>query len=783
MLFRFMRRTLVKALGMAGFFLGTFPEVALCAEPWRVVLGNYCLDCHDGDSEKGGLNLEALLDSEMAPHAGDWERVLRQVEARQMPPIGKDRPGEGDYEDTVAALSTELDAVAVAHPNPGRTNTLRRLTRTEYGNAIRDLLGLEIDVSDLLPADQSSHGFDNITVGDLSPALLDRYITVAQKISRLAVGTPLAQPEGRTVRLPPDLTQEEHVEGLPLGTRGGAMIRHVFPRDGEYEVVIRLTRDRNEMVEGLTGRHELELFLDGKRKESLEIVPPENRKDHTGFDANLKARFAVAAGPHDLGVTFVKNASSLEVTLRQPYEAHFNTHRHPRLSPAIYQVTITGPFEDAGRSETPSRERIFVASPDVEGDEDRAAGLILSALMRRAWRRPVDDADLERILPFFREGFEANGSFDAGIEAALSAILISREFLFRVELDHAGVASGAPYVISDLELASRLSFFLWSSLPDERLLRAAVRGRLHDGGVLERQARRLLADDRSQSLITNFADQWLYLRNLDSIAPDGRLFPGFDDNLRQAFRRETELLFERVVREDRSVLDLIQTKETYLNERLAKHYGIPHVYGSRFRRVSLGDDVPRGGLLRHGSILTVTSYATRTSPVIRGHWILENLLGTPPPPPPPDVPALDDNAVSAGLPIRERLAAHRENTACASCHNVMDPVGFSLENYDAVGRWRTMDAGVPVDSSGGFSDGSEFMGVEGLEAAMMKRPEVFVRTLTEKLITFALGRGIEPSDAAAIREIVRRSEKEDFRFSSLIVGIVQSPLFTMRMSE
>ena len=772
---------LVFAIGSS---LALRPTDAACNEkPWQAIVGNYCLDCHDADVQKGGLDLESLLDGTFARSSNDWERVLRQIDARHMPPIGKDRPDDEGYRLAVESLTSDLDDLAKRHPNPGRTDTLRRLTRFEYQNAIRDLLALEIDVSELLPADESSHGFDNITVGDLSPALLERYIGAAQKISRLAVGTPLKQPDGRTVRIRPDATQEEHVEGLPLGTRGGALIPHTFPQDGEYEFQVHLTRDRNDKVEGLNGSHELEFLLNGERKDGLTIRPPKNRNDHTGFDANLKVRFRVNAGPHELGVTFVKQPSSVLETLRQPYEAAFNYHRHPRISPAIYQVTITGPFEGRGVGETPSRKRVFTAKPKSTEDEEVAACRILVPLLRKAWRRPVNEADLEKPMAFFREGRETGGSFDSGIEMALSGILVSREFLFRVERDPQSVPPNTPYPLSDLELASRLSFFLWSSLPDAELLAAAERGELGDPAVLESQARRLLADPRSESLVTNFADQWLYLRNLDTITPDGRLFPGFDDNLRQAFRKETELLFESVLREDRSVLDLLRTDETFLNERLAKHYGIPHVYGTRFRRVSLDADTPRGGLLRHGSILTVTSYATRTSPVIRGNWILENLTGTPPPPPPPNVPALEDNDVAADLPIRERLAAHREQAACASCHNIMDPVGFALEHYDAVGRWRTMDRGNPVDATGGLPDGSEFVGADGLEGGLLKRPEAFVRTLAEKLMTYALGRGIEPSDGPAIRQIVRAAEEEDHVFSAIISGIVKSDPFMMRMSE
>ena len=772
-----MRITLFVALGTALLASGgTNLAARESAGAVRAMVEEYCLDCHDSEVKKGGLNLAVILPEDVSEHSESWEMVVRRMRAGQMPPAGKPRPREDTYASVVSTLENGLDRAAAARPNPGRTDTLRRLTRTEYRNAIRDLLALEIDTAALLPADESSHGFDNVTVGELSPTLLDRYISAAQKISRLAVGGARRSPGGDTIRIRADITQEERVEGLPPGTRGGALLRYTFPQDGEYELQLRLARDRNEDVEGLKEPHEIEVLLDRAQVQTFTVQPPPGRKGFENVDAHLKFRLPVKAGPHELGVTFLKNPASLLETLRQPYAAHFNFHRHPRISPALYQVSITGPFDARGPGDTPSRRRIFIAQPKAHDDEEACAEKILSALLRRAYRRPVSDADLQRPMEFFRDAHD----FDAGIEAALSAILVSREFLFRVEQEPAGLAPRTPYRLSDLELASRLSFFLWSSIPDDELLATAARGELHQPAVLAQQTRRMLADPRAQSLVSNFADQWLHLRNLDSITPDGRLFPDFDDNLRQAFRRETELLFETVLREDRSVLDLLRADFTFLNERLAKHYGIPNVYGPHFRRVALAPDSARGGLLRHGSILTVTSYATRTSPVLRGKWILENLLGTPPPPPLPDVPALDDNSVAATLPVRERLAQHRANAACASCHDFMDPAGFALENYDAVGRWRTLEEGRPVDASGGLPDGSKFTGVAGLEAGLLARPEIFAGTLTEKLLTFALGRGVEPADAPAVRAIVRTAQAGDFRFSALVAGIVASPPFQMR---
>jgi hypothetical protein len=750
-------------------------------QPVVRVVERFCVSCHDVDTAKGGLNLTTFVSEDVGHHPEVWEKVVRRLRNREMPPLGKKRPTDNTYDSAVSELERVLDRASAERPNPGRTETIRRLTRTEYQNVIRDLLALEIDAASMLPADDSSHGFDNVTAENLSPTLLDRYVTAAQKISRLAVGGAQRTPGGDTIRLRPDITQEDHVDGLPLGTRGGASFHYTFPRDGEYEIQIRLTRDRNEFVEGLHEPHDIEVLLDREQVESFTVKPPPDGKDYQHVDAHLKFRVSVSAGAHDLGVTFLKNPSSLIETLRQPYLARFNMHRHPRLSPAVYQVSIIGPFEDKGPGESASRRRILAARPASASEEDSCAKQTLSTLMRRAYRRPVSDVDLERIMPFYREA-RREGDYDSGIEAALSAILVSREFLFRVEQEPPGVAPHTPYRVSDLELASRLSFFLWSSIPDDELLSAAERGELRRPEVLARQTRRMLADPRSRSLMTNFAAQWLQLRNLDSITPDGRLFPDFDDNLRQSFRRETEMLFEEMMREDRSILCLLQSDHTWMNERLAKHYGVGEVYGTRFRRVALDPDTHRGGLLRQGSILMLTSYATRTSPVIRGKWVLENLLGIQPPPPPPNVPALEDNTVSASLPLRQRLMQHRANPACASCHRLMDPVGFALENFDAVGRWRTADEGQLLDVSGGLPDGSHFNGVTGLETALLKRPELFAGTLTEKLLTFALGRGVEYYDGPAVRQCVRSARAADFRFSALIEAIVNSTPFQMRNS-
>jgi Protein of unknown function (DUF1592)/Protein of unknown function (DUF1588)/Protein of unknown function (DUF1585)/Protein of unknown function (DUF1587)/Protein of unknown function (DUF1595)/Cytochrome C oxidase, cbb3-type, subunit III len=760
------------------------------AAPHVALVGEYCVECHDEGQKTARLALDTLAAQAVSQHPDVWEKVVRKLRARQMPPIGEPRPDDTTYDAVISSLETSLDRAAAANPNPGRTATVRRLTRTEYQNAIRDLLDLEVDVASLLPADDSSYGFDNVTVGDLSPTLLDRYVSAAEKISRLAVGRPSHSPGGDTIRIPPDVTQEEHLDGLPIGTRGGAVVRYTFPLDGEYEIQIRLTRDRDEHVEGLSEAHDLELLLDRDRLQLFTVKPPqreagvseENQPSHAKVDQHLKVRVPVSAGPHVLGVAFLKKPSVLLETARQPYQTHFNSYRHPRIQPAIYSVSIIGPYAARGPGDTPSRGRVFVSTPASPDQEDRSAKRILSALMRRAYRRPVTDADLHGPFELYRNA-KADAGFEAGIEMALSAVLVSPQFLFRVEQDAAGIPPNTPYRISDLELASRLSFFLWSSIPDDELLDVAIAGKLHEPAVLERQVRRMLADARSRSLVNNFAAQWLRLRNLDSITPDMRLFPDFDDNLRQAFRRETELFFESILREDRSVLDLLSANYTFVNERLAKHYGIPHVYGSRFRRIPLAHDSWRGGLLRHGSILTVTSYATRTSPVLRGKWVLDNLLGAPPPPPLPDVPALKDNTVDGRLSVRERLSEHRTNSNCAPCHNLMDPVGLSLERFDAVGRRRTVEGGAPIDASGGLPDGSTFADVQGLEAALLRRPELFVGAFAEKLQTYALGRGVEYYDAPAIRTIVRETRSENFRISSIILGVVKSKPFQMRTSR
>lgn len=752
----------------------------------RQFLDRYCATCHSQSLKTAGLSLAQVDLSKLEAQPELWEKVARKLHTGVMPPPNLPQPSAADRLAMLTWLETSLDTASAAKPNPGRTETLRRLNRTEYQNAIRDLLALDIDAGSLLPADESGHGFDNVTVGDLSPTLLNRYISAAQKISRLAVGSTQSDLQSDIISVAPDLTQEDQLPGLPLGTRGGLSTSYTFAQDGEYEVQVLLARNLEGLVSGLREArpHQLMVLLDREPVKTFTIEKQPNGDD-AHLDKDLKARVTVKAGPHNLAVTFIKEGSSLVDTPRQPPVSRYNDRRYPRTTPAINQVMVTGPYAPKGAGDTPSRHRVFVCHPTGTDKalEEKCAATILSTLIRRAYRRPVTKTDVDEPLAFYRKA-RAESDFDAGITAALSAVLTNPEFLFRVESDPKKVAPGGVYRIGDLELASRLSFFLWSSIPDDELLDAAVRGKLSQPAEFEKQTRRMLADRRSFNLATNFAGQWLRLRNVDAINPAANLFRDFDDNLRQAFRQETELFFDSVLREDRSVRTFIRADYTFLNERLAKHYGIPDVYGSRFRRVTLAPDSRRGGLLRQGSVLSVTSYATRTSPVLRGVLVLSNILGAPPSPPPPNVPALDESTVAANLPMRQRLAAHRKSAVCASCHSTIDPVGFSLENFNAVGQWRDIEVeGAPVDSSGAVPGGGQFRGVDGLENALLARPELFVTTLTEQLMTFALGRGVEYYDAPAVRKIVKEAEKDDYRFSSIILGIVKSVPFQMRRAE
>ncbi len=585
----------------------------------------YCLDCHQEDEQQVKLPLDEMLDASVVDHANHWESVVKKLQSRQMPPVDSPRPSDAEYRSVLSQLTSQLDAWAHEHPKPGFVDTFRRLTRTEYRNAIRDLLALEIDVTDLLPADESSHGFDNVTVTNLSPVLLDRYVTAARRISRLAIGVHADAGAEEVYRIRPDVTQDVHIPGAPIGTRGGAVVRHHFPQEGEYEIQVRLMRDRNDEIESLRGKHEIEVLIDRELRGTFKIERPRDGSSDKLVDANLTVKVRQTAGLHDVAVVFPEQSSALLESVRQPLNVHFNFYRHPRLGPAIYEISIRGPFEGVAPTETASRQRVFNVYPNEESEREACAEQIVRTLARRAYRRELNRADIESLMRFYHQAAKEAG-FEAGVESALSAMLVSPHFLFRIERDSAESTSNSPRMLSDTELASRLAFFLWSSLPDDALLDLAKEGRLHEPATLDSQVKRMLADERSASLTNNFADQWLYLRNLDSFIPDMRLYPDFDDNLRTAMRSETELFFRSIIRENRSVLDLIRSDYTFLNERLAKHYEIPHVQGTHFRRVSLDKSSLRGGLLRHGSVLAVTSYATRTSPVLRGHWVLKNIL-------------------------------------------------------------------------------------------------------------------------------------------------------------
>ena len=788
----------------------------------RAVFEQYCLTCHTSRMKERGTVPIALDDPgvwDIAGHAAIWEKVVLKVRAGVMPPVSAPRPDKAARDAFLTWVEGELDRAAADRPNPGRTEPFHRLNRAEYRNAVRDLLALDIDVSSMLPADDVSYGFDNIAgVLKLSPTLMERYLAAAQQVSQLATGSPAPQPSIEYFRITDDLGQDVHLPGLPFGTRGGTEIHHVFPADGEYELRVRIARDLNESVPIYREAQHVEVNVDGVRVGGFTLpgvgAPPpapqpspgssaqpprpqisqigqgvrvsaKEREARNRADESWNLRIPVQAGPRSIEVTFTNRTSALDETarlpFRRPYPAGVNI-AETRLGIHLRSVEIAGPYDVTGPGDTPSRRRILICRPSGAQDGDDCAKRILSSLARRAYRRPVTDNDVEPLMAFYRES-RAEG-FEPAISAALRRLLVSPEFLMRVERDPAGATPGSSYRISDLELASRLSFFLWSSIPDDELLAAAEGGQLRDPAVLTAQVTRMLADARSAAFVDNFAGQWLFLRNLQATVPVQNVFPDFDDTLRQAFRRETELFFDSLVREDRSVLDLLRAEYTFLNERLARHYGIPNVKGSHFRRVTLEPGSVRAGILGHGSILSVTSYPDRTSPVIRGKWILENLLGTPPPPPIPNVGELKPtNGEGVVLSMRQRMEQHRRNPVCASCHAMMDPLGLSLENFDAVGRWRSLgESSAPIDASGVFPDGTRFEGAAGLKQ-MLLQSDRFVPTVTEKLLTYALGRGLEHYDAPAVRAIVRSAARDEYRFSSLIAGVVQSPPFLMRKAE
>ena len=806
----------------------------------RAILDRYCVACHNDRLLTGGLSLEAAAVDAADPSrdAGVWERVIAKLRTGAMPPPGRPRPDAATYHGVASILEAGIDRAAAANPDPGRTSTVHRLNRTEYRNAVRDLLALDLDVTPLLPGDETSDtGFDNnADVLSISTAQLERYLSAARTISRLAVGLAPAAPAFETFDVPLLLLQDDRQsEALPLGSRGGVAIPYHFPVDGDYLVKIELRSNWQDYILGMGSEHLLDVRIDGRLVKRFTVggedhgrpAPltftiaergdPEWEAYLQTADEALEVRVPVDAGPRTVGVSFVRNVWEPEGILlpRQAGEVLSNDEAY-HGNAAVAAVGIGGPYDPAGPGDTPSRRAIFTCRPEAAADErgraafagptssdrgpadpapsddspapaaevdERACATeIVSRLARRAYRRPVTAADLDTLLGFFDSGRETGGSFDAGVQLALERMLVDPDFLLRMERDPAGAAPGVPYALSDVEIASRLSFFLWGSIPDDVLLDAAEAGRLTDPAVLDEQVRRMLADPRARSLVDDFAMQWLHLRNLEDVKGDPVSFPDFDDNLVEAFRHETTLFLASTLRDDRSVLDLLDADYTFVNERLARHYGIPGVYGSRFRRVDLPDLTQRGGLLGHGGLLALTSYPTRTSPVLRGKWLLDTILGAPPPSPPPDVPALPEGAGGGRTTsVRERLERHRQAPACATCHASIDPPGFALEQYDGLGGWRTTDQyGNPIDATATLPSGRRVEGMAGLRAWLIERPEQFAGTVTEKLLSYALGRGLDHADRPTVRAVVRDAAADDYRWSALVAGIVKSPAFLMR---
>lgn len=763
-------RVLSAAAAVAVLFLGSRASSQDPKAEASTTVQRYCIGCHSPALRTGGVVLDPAALGQVGNNAETWEKVLRQLRAGTMPPAGSPRPEAAVYGRMAGYLTQELASNAKAHPNPGALSPIHRLSRTEYRNAIRDLLAIEdlpkeMDYLTLLPADNNSSGFDNLAdTLFVSPATMERYLDAARKLSRIAVGDPKIGTLVNIHLTPVREPQEGRDEELPFGTRGGLAVHGYFPLDGEYEFVAATAGAGRDA-------HQLEVTIDGERK-GLSAVSGNVRGEDS--DGGLKFRFAVPAGPHEVGVAFIERSEALqEAALRPP-------GRTRGALPSVVQVTINGPFKATGPGNTPSRQRIFVCKPANGAEEAPCARRIVSTLVRRAFRRDVADADLTPLMRFYDAG-KAEGGFELGVQRALERLLVSPQFLFRIEREPTA-APGTVYAISDFELASRLSFFLWSSIPDDALLDAAASGRLRQPAVLEQQVQRMLADPKSASLVSNFAEQWLFLRDVDTKNPDLYLFRDFDEGLRSAFAKETELFVNSILRENRSVLDLLTANYTFVNERLAKHYGIPNIRGSHFRKVTLQPGSHRGGLLGQGSILLLTSYGTRTSAVLRGKYVLENLLASPPPPPPPNVPSLSTaGSGDETLTLRDAMVRHRANPACASCHARMDPIGFALENFDAVGRWRADDAGKPIDVASTLLDGTKVEGVEGVKQMLLKNPDQFVEAMTSKLMMYALGRNVQYYDGPAIREIARNSASRNLTFASQVLGVVSSVPFQSRI--
>ena len=771
------------------------PRPQISTADSRATLTQYCVTCHNERSKTAGLVLEGMDTSQIGRDAEVWEKVVRKVRSGMMPPQGAARPDDATRGRLVSWLTGELDRAAAAHPNTGRP-FLPRLNRTQYATVIRDLLSLEVDPALLLPPDDAAYGFDNIgDVLGVSPVLLERYMDAAGKVAALAIGDPDSGVSSETFRIRQDASQDVHLEGMPLGTVGGIRANVTLPLDGEYDLTVRMFRTNLGVTRGLEYEHEIEYAVDGRRVHTFKMGGEEDFKANLvnmtklgdEIDERGRARVPLTAGPHVITAAFIERSAASNPTRLQPFIRSSTDTRDTSGHPHFEMFMVTGPYNAKGPGNTPSRRQVFTCKPANNADEEPCARKIITGLARRAYRGDLTDRDTQRLMEFYRAG-RKSGSFDKGIQMALQRILASPKFVFHIESEPAATTvKDGIYRIGDYELASRLSFFLWSTIPDEDLLQAASKGTLRTPAGLERQVRRMLADPKAESLASNFAEQWLYLRNLKNMQPLSEEFPDFDDNLRVAFEKEALLFFGSVLKEDRNVMDLMTADYTFLNERLARHYHIPNIYGSQFRRVMLTDDV-RKGLLGKGAVLMVTSHTDRTSPVVRGKWILENLLGAPPPAPPVNVPPLNENPQRQGkiLTMRERMEEHRANPLCANCHKLMDPIGLSLENFDAIGAWRTRDGasvtnlGTPIDSSGELLDGTRVDGVVALRKALVRQPEIFVSTLTEKLMTYALGRGMGYYDMPAIRSIVRDSGKTDYKFSSLILGIVKSTPFQYR---
>jgi len=752
--------------------------------------------CHNERTKAGGLALDAMDYNNLPAGAAVWEKSLKKLRVGMMPPPSAAQPDAATRTELMSWITTTLDRAAAASPNPGRP-VLHRLNRAEYANAVRDLLALDVDPSTLLPPDDSAYGFDN--VGDvlgMSPVLLERFMEAANKVGSLAIGDPDIGISAQTFHIRQDASQDIHIEGQPIGTVGGVAANVTLPLDAEYQIAVKMFRTNLGVMRGLEYEHEIEYTVDGARVHTFRMG------GEADFKANLvnmtkagdvidergRIKLKLTAGPHVIGAAFIGRSDAQNPTRLQPFIRSSTDTRDTSGHPHFDTLTVTGPFNGTGSGDTPSRRKVFSCSPKTRADEDACARRIIGRLARLAYRGDVTNVDTQRLFAFFEAG-RMSGNFETGIQKALQRILASPKFCFHIEQDSASLAPGTVYRISDRELASRLSFFLWSSIPDTQLLDLAAQNKLRTPAVLEQQVHRMLADPKAEALTTNFAGQWLYLRNLKNMQPNSEEFPDFDDNLRQAFQREAELFFESIVKEDRNVVDLMTANYTFLNERLAKHYGIPNVYGSHFRRVTLAEDARRG-LLGKGAVLMVTSHTDRTSPVVRGKWVLDNLLSAPVPPMAANVPPLNEDANRGGriLTMRERMEEHRRNPVCAQCHKIMDPIGLSMENFDAIGAWRTRDGdsvtgpGTAIDAQGELLDGTKINGVVTLRQALLRQPDMFVQTVVEKLMIYGLGRGLQPADMPTVRAIVRDTAQTDYRFSSIVMGIINSTPFQKRVT-